>query len=176
MSGHNKWSKIKHKKASTDAQKSKQFSKISKLITTEMKLSSGDKNSFGVKKIIEQAKAVNMPNQNIEKALEKGLKNNTKNKDSVLYEFYGPGGVALIIEGLTDNKNRTISEIKRVLSNYGFELAKPGSVLWVFNKTETNYNPSSFIALSKESKDVLYNIIAELEENEDVENLHHNAE
>jgi transcriptional/translational regulatory protein YebC/TACO1 len=107
MSGHNKWSKIKHKKGAEDAKRSKIFSRLSKMITNESKKANGDVSSPGLATAIESAKKENMPKDTIERAVKKGTDNDTASMDSVTYEAYGPGGCAIIIEGLTDNKNRS---------------------------------------------------------------------
>ncbi len=175
MSGHNKWSKIKHKKAAVDAQKSKQFSKISKLITTEVKMAGGDRNNASVRKIIEQAKAINMPNDNIEKAIKRADQSNLQNMETVVYETYGPEGVAIIIEGLTENRNRTAADIKSTLSKHGLELAQPGSALWAFSKKENDYEVENFIDISKKAKEKLLEILENIENNEDIQQTYHNA-
>ena len=127
MSGHNKWSKIKNKKAVTDAQKSKIFSKMVRLITVESKKAKGDINSPGLRAIIEKAKSENVPNDNISRAVKKGIGNDVGAMEQITYEAYGPGGTALIIEALTENKNKAVQEIKHILSKNGFELATSGS-------------------------------------------------
>ncbi|MCD8528014.1 MAG: YebC/PmpR family DNA-binding transcriptional regulator [Candidatus Pacebacteria bacterium] len=110
MAGHNKWSKIKHKKAVTDARKSKIFSKLVRLIQVEAKKCGGDTASANLKAAIEKAKKENMPLENIERAIKKASEGT--DMFPVTFETYGPGGVGIIIEGLTDNNNRTNAEIK----------------------------------------------------------------
>ncbi|MFP4539325.1 MAG: YebC/PmpR family DNA-binding transcriptional regulator [Candidatus Paceibacterota bacterium] len=176
MSGHNKWSKVKHKKAATDAQKSKQFSKLSKLITMEVKKAGGDTENSGVRKAIEQAKAVNMPNDNIEKAIKRAKNSDEKDMEKVTYEAYGPEGVAMIIEGLTDNRNRTAAEVKSILSKHGIELAVPGSATWAFNKNEGSYETKTPVKITGSSKEKLSSIIESLEESEDIQEIYTNAE
>ena len=134
MAGHNKWSKIKHKKAATDAEKSKVFGKLARFIAVEAKKAGGDKNAPGLRVAIEKARKENMPSENIERAVQKGTRGAGAVPESVVYEAYGPGGVALIIEGLTDNKNRTSQEIKHLLMEHGATLAEPGSASWAFEK------------------------------------------
>ena len=127
MAGHNKWSKIKHKKGAEDAKKSKIFSKLSKLITMESKKANGDTSSPGLATVIETAKKENVPKDTIERAVKKGTDVNTAAMNPVTYEAYGPGGCAIVIEGLTDNNNRTAAEIRHILSKQGgFELAAQG--------------------------------------------------
>jgi len=116
MSGHNKWAQIKRKKAVTDAKRSKIFGKFSRLIVVESKKSGGDVSTPGLRAIIERAKKENMPIENIERAVKKGAGSDAGNMAPVLYEAYGPGGCAILVEGLTDNKNRTVAEIKHILS------------------------------------------------------------
>ncbi|MEK7175456.1 MAG: YebC/PmpR family DNA-binding transcriptional regulator, partial [Patescibacteria group bacterium] len=114
MSGHSKWSTIKHKKELTDAKKSKIFSKLVRFISVEAKLAGG-KESPGLRAAIEKAKKVNMPAENIERAIKKANESSA-NMENISYEAYGPGGVGIIIETLTDNKNRTAQDIKFILS------------------------------------------------------------
>ena len=176
MSGHNKWSKIKHKKAATDAAKSKVFGKFSRLIAVESKKCGGDVNSPGLRSVIEQAKAVSMPGSNIEKAIKKGAGGDTGNMEEVMYEAYGPGGCAIIITGLTDNKNRTSAELRHILSKVGAELAAQGSASWAFTKEGNEWIPNSTVPLSDADGEKLTNIIEALEENDDVQNVYTNAE
>lgn len=176
MSGHNKWSKIKHKKAAGDAQKSKIFSKLSRLITTEVKKAGGDRENSSVRKVIEQAKSVNMPNDNIERAIKRALESGTREMESVVYETYGPEGVAIIIEGLTDNRNRAAAEVKSILSKHEVELAQPGSALWAFTKTNNGYETISPIKVSEEASKKISKILNDLEENEDIQTIYTNEE
>ncbi len=171
MSGHNKWSKIKHKKAATDAKKSKVFSKCSKLITVESKLVNGDINSPALKSAIDQAKAVNMPADNIAKAVKKGTSADAGNMEANTYEAYGPGGCAFIIETLTDSKNRTAAEIRHLLSKNGLALAGVGSVTWSFTKEGNKWAPKNTIPLSDEDMEKAAKVIDELEDNDDVQEV-----
>lgn len=176
MSGHNKWSKIKHKKAITDAKKSKVFSKFVKLIQVESKKAGGDVNSPGLRAAIEKAKRENMPSDNIERAIAKGKTDTSADMEHVLYEAYGPGGSAIIIEGLTDNRNRTAAEIKHTLSKNGLELAAPGAAAWAFEKTEGEWKPKTTVELGEEDGEKLMKLTEELENNDDVQEVHTNAE
>mgnify|MGYP001608710280 CR=1 FL=1 len=176
MSGHNKWSKIKNKKAITDAEKSKVFSKFSQLITIESKKAKGDENSPVLRAVIERAKKENMPTTNIEKAVKKGAGADAGNLEEVLYEAYGPGGVAIIIEGITDNKNRSAAEIKHILSKNGLSLAGQGSAIWAFEKTHEGWNPKQMSPIGKDDGVKLENLIEELENNDAVQSVYTNAE
>lgn len=179
MSGHNKWAQIKHKKAITDAKKSKIFSKIVRYISVEAKLAKGDINAPGLRAAIEKAKKVNMPSENIERAIKKASESGGQ-MISINYETYGPGGVGIIIETLTDSKNRTAQEIKHILSKNGFELASVGSVMWSFVKEKTpegiTYKPNMSISISDNDIELLDKLVEELEENDDVQEVYTNAE
>lgn len=138
MSGHSKWSKVKHQKAVTDAVKGSAFTKASHAITIAVKEGGGnaDPNSnFRLRLAIEKARAVNMPKENINRAIDKGKGEDINQIENVVYEGYGPGGVAIIIEATTDNKQRTVSVIKNVLDRAGGTLASPGAVNYLFKQT-----------------------------------------
>ncbi|MFH1714235.1 MAG: YebC/PmpR family DNA-binding transcriptional regulator [Candidatus Nealsonbacteria bacterium] len=136
MSGHSHFSTIKHKKAASDAKKSKIFSKLSRLLSmaAREKGSSPDTNQK-LKLAIDQAKKANMPSENIQRAIKKGTGDQIgENLEEVSFEAYGPGGIAVIIEGITDNKNRTLAEIKKILLDNGGKLAGERSVKWMFER------------------------------------------
>ena len=177
MSGHNKWSKIKNKKAVTDAYKAKVFSKLVRFITVESKRVKGDVNSPSLRKAIEKAKAENVPNDNIERAVKKGLGSEAGTMEQITYESYGPGGTALIIEALTENRNKASQEIKHILSKNGFALAGIGSAVWAFTKTpEMEWTANTTVPLSEEDGILLSNLVDELEENDEVQSVWTNAE
>jgi YebC/PmpR family DNA-binding regulatory protein len=176
MSGHNKWSKIKHKKGATDAQRSKIFSKHSSLISMEVKKSGGDVSSAGVLALIERAKKDSMPKDVIERALKKGSGEGGAVIEEVMYEGYGPGGVAIIIQAVTDNNKRTAPEIRHIFSKAGLELGAPGSANWAFTKTEEGYSPNTPMELDDETGEKLADFIEKLEEQEDVTNVYSTAD
>ncbi len=136
MAGHSKWAQIKHKKAHTDAKKGKTFTKIVKEISVAARLGGGDpEGNPRLRTAIDKAKEVNMPSENIKRAIMKGtgeLPGVTY--EEITYEGYGPGGAAIIIEVLTDNKNRTLPEIRHILSKNGGSLGETGCVAWNFQK------------------------------------------
>ena len=134
MAGHSKWAQIKRKKAVTDEKRSKIFSKTARLIAVESKKAKGDTQAPGLRLAIQKAKEVNMPAENIERAVRKGREDTTAGMEEVVYEAYGPGGSAFLLSGLTDNSNRTTNEIKHILDDRGGRLATAGSVLWLFEK------------------------------------------
>ena len=176
MSGHNKFSKIKHKKASTDAKKSKIFSRYSKLITVESKKCNGDVNSASLARAIELAKKENVPKDVIEKAVAKGTDANAVVLEPVMYEAYGPGGSALIITALTDNKNRIAAEVRHIFSKAGYELATPGAAAWAFSKTnEGGFVAQTPLELSEEDMQKMVNLYDQLDENEDVQHIYTNV-
>jgi len=136
MSGHSKWSSIKHKKAARDAKRGKVFTKLIKEITIAARLGGGDLNANPrLRTAIATAKAQSMPNDNIDRAIKKGTGELGGGQlEQVAYEGYGPGGVALIIDVLTDNRNRTVSDIRFTLSKHGGNLGESGCVAWMFRK------------------------------------------
>lgn len=173
MSGHNKWSKIKRQKEKTDAEKSKIYSKLVRMISVEAKLSSGIM-SPGLKTAIEKAREANVPNDNIERALRRA--NDSENDlETIIYEAYGPGGSALIIEALTANRNKAAQEIKHILSNHGISLASIGSATWAFEKTHEGWLPNTTVELQEKEGLELESIIDELEANDEVQNVFTNA-
>ncbi len=173
MAGHSKWAKLKHTKGKTDAQKSKLFSKLVKIIGVELRKSKGDKTAPGVRAAVEKAAEANMPKDNIERAL---AKSDEKELEQVVYEAYGPGGCALIIEGYTDNRNRTSQELKHLLSLHGGSLANPGAAMWAFTKNaEAGYEPLSPIELSDEDAQKMADLSDALEDQDDVNDIYTNA-
>ena len=176
MSGHNKWSKVKNKKAVTDAKKGKIYTKMAKIISVEVKKAGGDINSPGVKAAVARAREYDVPNDNIERALKKGADKNTAEMESIMYEAYGPGGVAIMIEVLTDNRNKAASEVKHILTDNGSALAAPGSASWAFTKGPEGYVPNMTVPLSPEDSTKLDEIIETLEDNDEVQEIYTNAE
>lgn len=176
MAGHNKWSKVKHKKAVTDARKSKEFSKFSKLIMMESKQAGGDRSAPGLKAAIEQAKQASMPMDNIERAIQRGVGVTNGSLEEIVYETYGPGGVAILIYALTDNRNRTASEVKHTLTKHGYTLAEPGAASWAFTKSDDgNYTAHTTMELAPESQEKLEKLVNALEELDDTQAVYTNA-
>jgi YebC/PmpR family DNA-binding regulatory protein len=136
VSGHSKWSQIKHKKANSDAKRGKVFTKIVKEIATSAKLGGGDPDGNPrLRTAIENAKEVNMPHDNIKKAIMKGTGELPGvSYEEYLYEGYGPAGVAVMVEVMTDNKNRTVPEIRHIMAKNGGSLGESGCVSWIFDK------------------------------------------
>lgn len=175
MSGHNKWSKIKHKKGASDAKKSQVFSKLARLIAVESKMANGDTSSPGLATAIAKAKAANMPNENIERAVKKGAGGDSEAMEAIMYEAYGPGGTAILITTLTENRNKTAPEIKHILTKQGLSLAAPGSASWAFEKIADGWNPTSYVTLEDPDVEKLETLIEALLDNEAVQEVFTNA-
>src|ERR687893_2006925 len=135
MAGHSKWASIKHKKAITDSRRGAQFTKLARAIQVAAREGGGDPvGNPSLQLAIQKAKDARMPKDNIERAIAKGT-GADKDADAfeaVTYEGYGPGGVALLVEALTDNRNRTGSEVRHAFASYRGSLGEPGSVAWIF--------------------------------------------
>jgi len=136
MSGHSKWSSIKHKKGAVDAKRGKIFTKLIKEITVAARLGGGDQDGNPrLRTAIAAAKAENMPKDNIERAVKKGTGElEGVNYEEANYEGYGPGGVAVLVDCLTDNKNRTVADVKHLFERHGGNLGEPGCVAWMFEQ------------------------------------------
>ena len=158
MSGHSKWATIKHKKGAADARRGKIFTRLIKEITVAARISGGDPDGNPrLRAAINAAKAENMPSDNIKRAIQKGtgeLPGATY--EEAVYEGYGPGGVAMMLEIATDNKNRTISEIRHIFSKHGGNLGESGCVSWMFNK-------KGYVVVEKDKADEekLLNVVME---------------
>ncbi|OGG65363.1 hypothetical protein A3I99_02825 [Candidatus Kaiserbacteria bacterium RIFCSPLOWO2_02_FULL_45_11b] len=176
MSGHNKWSKIKHKKAATDAQRSRLFSRHSRAIAMESRGAGGDVNSPGLAAAIERAKKDSMPKENIDRAVAKGKDADGAALQEILFEAFGPGGTALLITTVTDNNNRTAPELKNIFTKAGYHLGAPGSAAWAFTKTADGYLPNTPLELSDEDGEKLASLIERLEEHDDVQDIYTTAD
>lgn len=176
MSGHNKWSKIKHKKAATDAQRSKIFSKHSALIAMESRKCGGNITSPSLIAAIDRAKKDSMPKDNIDRAVAKGAGATGAAYHEVLFEAFGPGGVAILITAITDNNNRTSQEIKNIFVKANLVLGTPGCASWAFSKTADGYTPTTPIDLSEADGEVLASLIEKLEDNDDVQEIFTSAD
>jgi YebC/PmpR family DNA-binding regulatory protein len=185
MAGHSKWAQIKHKKAHTDLKRGKVFSKIVKEISVAARMGGADPaGNPRLRLAIEKAKEVNMPHDNIKRAIMKGTGELPGvSYEEVSYEGYGPGGVAVLIEVLTDNRNRTVSEIRHLISKSGGNMGESGCVAWIFDKcgyilvdkTATDEDTLMSIALDAGATDMKndpeeesYEIITETEDIEKV--------
>ncbi|HHY03848.1 MAG TPA: YebC/PmpR family DNA-binding transcriptional regulator [Thermoanaerobacterales bacterium] len=165
MSGHSKWANIKHKKAKTDAQKGKIYTKFSKQIIVAVREGGPDPDvNYKLKDIIDKAKEANMPNDNIERAIKRGSGDiDGANYEEIMYEGYGPGGVAILLDATTDNKNRTAGDFRHLFDKYGGNLGETGCVAWMFEKKgliiiekddETDSDSIMMIAIDSGADDV----------------------
>jgi YebC/PmpR family DNA-binding regulatory protein len=137
MAGHSKWAQIRHKKAVVDARRGQQFTKLARAITVAAREGGGDpEGNAALAQAVQKAKEASMPKDNIERAIAKGTGEGADAEaiEAVLYEAYGPGGVALLIEAVTDNRNRTGADVRHALSKHGGTLGEPGSVAYMFDK------------------------------------------
>ncbi|MEK7535972.1 MAG: YebC/PmpR family DNA-binding transcriptional regulator [Patescibacteria group bacterium] len=180
MSGHNKFSQIKHQKESEDAKRSKLFGILGKMISVQARLAKGDVNHPALRASIEKARKANMPKDNIERAIARGKGGEAGELEEVLYEAYGPGGVALVIAGITDSKNRTSNEIKNILSAHSGSLGGPGSTTWAFTKTKDSegspiWQANSTMPVADSDKENFGKLLNELEDHADIQSISHNA-
>jgi len=144
MAGHSKWANIKHRKGAADARRGKIFTKLIKEITVAARMGGGDINSNPrLRTVVMEAKNENMPKDNIERAIKKGTGElDGVNYEEITYEGYGPGGAAVYVESLTDNRNRAVADIRHVFSKYGGNLGENGCVAWIFT-------PKGYFAIEK---------------------------
>ncbi len=147
MSGHSKWHTIKHKKGAADAKRGKIFTRLTREITVAARDGGGDPDmNARLRKAVSDAKAANMPNDNIDRAIKRGTGElEGVNYDEITYEAYGPGGVAILIETMTDNRNRTVADLRHLLSKNNGNLGESGSVSWLFDR-------KGYIVVGKSSK------------------------
>jgi len=174
MSGHSKWSQIKRKKAAVDEKKGKVFSKLARTIEIAARKGADPKTNFTLREVIEKAKAANMPALNIERAIKKAGEPGAQ-MEAITYEAYGPAGIGLIIESLTDNRNRAVQEIKHALNENGGTLAGPGSVKWAFSKGGEGWQATTTVPASENDLNQLGSLIDSLEEIDDVQEVFTNA-
>jgi YebC/PmpR family DNA-binding regulatory protein len=174
MSGHNKWSKIKHQKASEGAKRSRIFSKMSRKITVAAREGGGDPDmNPSLALLVEKAKEANMPKDNIERAVKKGTGDLKDGGDIVeaVYEGYAPFGVAVVIKTVTDNKNRTVADIRTLLERGGGSLGTLGSASYVFDK---DFEPTFTVPLDEDQYEKVASLLEDLDEQEDVVDIYAN--
>lgn len=176
MAGHSKWEQIKRAKGAADAQRSKLFSKLGRLIALESKKAKGDVNAPGLRAVIEKAKKENMPKDTIERAVRKGSGSEAGSMEQLTYEGYGAGGAALIIETLSDNRNKAAQEIKHILTKNGAAFGAIGSASWAFEKKGSEWVPTTVVPLNEIDSASLIKLMEELENNDDVQEVFTNAD
>jgi YebC/PmpR family DNA-binding regulatory protein len=175
MAGHSKWAKVKHQKAVNDVKKAKIFSKILRALTVEAKKAKGDADAPNVRVIVEKARKSNIPNDVIDRAIAKASGDTSVALEAIMYEAYGPGGTAILIDTLTDSRNRTAQELRHLISKNGGTMATPGAASWAFTKTDEGYEPTAPVELSDEDIDKLSSLVDALEEYDDVQDVYTNA-
>ncbi len=174
MSGHNKYSQIKDRKGAQDAKKSAVYTKMLALVAVAAKQNPNPDNNPRLRAAIERAKEAKVPLENIERAVNKAAE--AKNLEDVLIEAYGPEGVGMLVEGITDNSNRTISEIRHLLDENGAKMANQGSVQWSFEKVNNNWQMKFAQPVSESGKKQLQGLIEKIEEHNDVQRVITNAQ
>ncbi len=173
MSGHSKWSQIKHKKGTADAKRSKVFSQLSRGITLAAREKGGDPAlNPTLRTAIENAQSANMPKDTIERAITKASANEEQ-LSRVLYEAYGPGGVAMLIEGITDNNNRTFAEIRKILETHDAKMA-PGGAAWAFVKEGEGWKAVTTVPVDDATRRKLEELVGILLEHDDVQEVYTN--
>jgi len=168
MAGHSKWAQIKHKKAAADLKRGRVFGKILNAISLTARESPDPKTNQRLRRLIEKAKENQIPQENIQQALRR---TKDKNLQTIKIEAYGPGGAALIIEAVTDNSNRTINEIKHLLTQHQTKIAEPGSVQWLF----TGNQPKFFQKINEADRRRLKILVEELTNHQDVQRILSNS-
>ncbi len=179
MSGHSKWSTIKHKKAITDAKRSKIFSKISALISIAAREKGGDPASNPtLRTAIEKAREVNMPRENIDRAVKRGTGEIAGARlEEITYGAFGPGGAAMLITTITDNKNRTLAEIKKILSDHNGKFVETSSIQWMFRREGADWAPNSPVKIEDENiKKELTALYEALDDQQDVNDIYTNEQ
>ncbi|MGC9046722.1 MAG: YebC/PmpR family DNA-binding transcriptional regulator [Minisyncoccia bacterium] len=176
MAGHSHWKQIKEQKGTADKKKSQLFSKILNGITVAAKNDPNPQFNARLRSMIEQARKNNIPQENIERAIKKASTSENKLEDLIM-EAYGPGGVAILITAITDNKNRTINETKSVLKDNQCKWADPGSVRWAFelNAETLEWQPKFLQNVDEKTKQHLFKIIEELESLDDIQKVYINV-
>jgi YebC/PmpR family DNA-binding regulatory protein len=173
MAGHSKWKQIKHKKAAADAKRGALFGKMARAITNAVRAAHGDENATSVQGVLERARAADMPKDNIERAIEKGQGIGAAQMETLLFELFAPGGVACLIIAITDSRNRTVQELKHLLSEYECSIGLSGSALWAFEKKhDGTYHPFAPQLVEGEAAEALDSLLEDLYEREDIDSVY----
>ncbi len=172
MSGHSKWSQIKRQKGVADQKKGQLFSKLSKVISIAARRGADPETNIELKNAIEKAREANMPKENIERAIKRVADKNAAQLEELTIEAIGPESLALIITAITDNKNRTMAEVKKILSEFNY---KQGAVMWTFTKQGKEFvSQYPLENLSKENKSNLEKLLERLDDHEDIQEIYDN--
>jgi YebC/PmpR family DNA-binding regulatory protein len=181
MSGHSKWSQIKHKKAITDKKKAQTFGKVAKAISIAARENPDPRMNLKLKTLIDHAKSLNMPNENIERLLKRAKDKSDAALEELQIEAMGPGNVAIIITAITDNRNRTINDVKTILTKNNGKSAGEGALSWMFTKERAEdgswvFTPTYTCAVSETDQESLNKLFEALDDNDDVQDIFSNNE
>jgi YebC/PmpR family DNA-binding regulatory protein len=174
MSGHSKWSQIKHKKGATDQKRGALFSKLLKAVSVAAKDNPDPNFNPRLRTTIETARKANVPNDNIERAIKRSSEE--KELEEIILEAYGPEKSALVLFCITDNRNRTVAEVRHLIEELGLKPASQGSVLWSFEQHDGAWQPKFKQPVSEEAKQKISEILETLEAHEDVQSVITNIE
>lgn len=177
MSGHSHWSGIKHKKGVTDQRRGKVFSKLLSAISAAAKSETNPDFNPRLRTAIQKAREASVPAENVERAIQRASESG-EGLEELLFESYGPGGSAILIEAISDSRNRAVAEIKKIINEFGGKWAEGGNVTWAFDHVADergNWKPKFAQKLGEEDKNKLMEFIAALEKHEDVQNVYTNA-
>lgn len=175
MSGHNRWSQIKQKKGVADQKRGQLFSKLSEAISMAARKGSDPDKNLELRNAIEQAREFDLPKDNIERAVNKVTNKSTTPLEELVIEAISSAGVNFIITAITDNKNRTIAKVKKILTNHEAKMAQPGSVRWAFDKTGTEFSPKYPLKTIDEiTKNKLEKLLKELDDQEEIQEIYTN--
>ncbi len=172
MSGHSKWSQIKHKKGIADQKKSNLFSKLSRIISLAAQDGIDPSANYKLQSAIEQARAANMPKDNIERAIKRAQEKGMAQLRSIIVQAIGPASVGILIYAITDNSNRTMQEIRQIVQNHNAKIVAEGSLNWMFDKK----TPIHTVELNESEQNQLFELVEAIEENDDVEEVVTNAQ
>jgi len=176
MSGHSRWSQIKHKKGIEDQKRGQIFSKLAKVISIAARKGTDPEKNLELKNAIERAHSFNLPKENIERAIKKVSDKNSAQLEELVIEAVGPESTNFIITAITDNRNRTIGEIKNILSKHESKIAQPGSVMWGFEKVGTDFIAKFPVTIQDQNtKNKLNALFEGLDNNEDVQEVYSNT-
>jgi YebC/PmpR family DNA-binding regulatory protein len=174
MAGHSHWKQIKEHKGTADKKRSALFSKLLRAVSVAAKEEPNPDFNPRLRTAIETSRAAGVPNENLERAIQRASSED-KDLEEIFCEAYGPGGVALLIKAIAENRNRTIGEIKLILKDHSGKWADPGSVRWAFEEKEGKIVPKFFQEISNDEKEKISSLIHALEEGEDVQNVYVNT-
>lgn len=168
MSGHSKWAQIKRQKAVVDAKRGQAFTKLARAITLAARHGADPTMNASLQQAIDRARVANMPKDNIERAIKKATDTNATQLEQLLLEAYGPSGVGLLISAATDNRNRTIAELRHLLSEHSASLSTTGSVLWQFERQGNTWHAKQPLTLDETTSQQLTILTQALEQHDDV--------